>query len=52
MEVFETMELDADANEFKELLRKTGLQSYTSQHLIDYHKLIEYLLAEDEDAAH
>lgn len=50
LEPFETMELDADANEFKELLRKTGLKSYSSMNMVDYHRLTEYLLAEDADS--
>ena len=49
MEVFadKTLELDCDANEFKELLAHTGLQGYSTKKIVDYQKLIDYLLTED-----
>ena len=49
MEVFanKSLELDCDANEFKELLAHTGLQGYSNKKIVDYQKLIDYLLTED-----
>ena len=49
MDVFadKTLELDCDANEFKELLAHTGLQGYSTKKIVDYQKLIDYLLTED-----
>ena len=49
LEVFANKSLDliCDANEFKELLTHTGLQGYSSKKIVDYQKLIDYLLTKD-----